>query len=414
MINIGRSLKSAAFAIGICLLSTGALRAADDASSDDKAKILAGLAPAAGSPLAPLTQDEGWKRHAQYFNTAWKQLEDRQLTKIRAWSTQNLKDPQPVLFYMFSGPDYLYANTFFPNASTYVMSGLEPVGQVPDLSKLSRATFGEEIRQLEASLNSVMSYSFFITNRMREQLNVGKVTGTLPILYVFLARSGKTIDSTTLVTLDTAGVVHPAIEPIPENNVKGVRINFSDPEGRQHTLYYFSTDVSNSGLKSSGFLNFCAGLGTGDAFVKSASYLMHSDNFSTIRGFLLTHSAAVLQDDSGIPLRFFAPEWQLNTFGKYVGPIALFAGRYQDKLAAVFRKNKSDALDFGVGYRYHASESNLLHAVKGDAAVAIPEQASPEPQQKRKVESTPSKTKPIRKRVSRRTVDEPVAQGWPF
>jgi len=35
-----------------------------------------------------------------------------------------------TMYYMFSGPDFLYAYTFFPNANTYILAGLEPVGQV--------------------------------------------------------------------------------------------------------------------------------------------------------------------------------------------------------------------------------------------------------------------------------------------
>ena len=33
-----------------------------------------------------------------------------------------------TMFYMFSGPDFLYADTFFPNASTYILCGIEPMG----------------------------------------------------------------------------------------------------------------------------------------------------------------------------------------------------------------------------------------------------------------------------------------------
>ena len=40
------------------------------------------------------------------------------------------------MLYMFSGPDFLYATSFFPNASTYVLAGLEPVGAVSDLTRL--------------------------------------------------------------------------------------------------------------------------------------------------------------------------------------------------------------------------------------------------------------------------------------
>ena len=36
------------------------------------------------------------------------------------------------MFYMFSGPDFLYADAFYSKATTYVLSALEPVGSVPD------------------------------------------------------------------------------------------------------------------------------------------------------------------------------------------------------------------------------------------------------------------------------------------
>lgn len=54
---------------------------------------------------------------------------------------------------MFSGPDFFYAHAFFPNASTCVMSGLKPVGSIPDLTKLSRDDLVRSFRNVEASLN---------------------------------------------------------------------------------------------------------------------------------------------------------------------------------------------------------------------------------------------------------------------
>ena len=49
------------------------------------------------------------------------------------------------MLYMFSGPDFLYATSFFPNASTYVLAGLEPVGAVPELTSLSPLIIDEEL-----------------------------------------------------------------------------------------------------------------------------------------------------------------------------------------------------------------------------------------------------------------------------
>jgi hypothetical protein len=335
------------------------------------ARVLAGMAPPAGSPLATLANDAFWKQHARTFDDAWEGLEKRQLTKIRALVANHLTNPQHVLFYMFSGPDFLYADAFFPSADTYVMSGLEPTGPVPDLTKLSPRELAGALGELRSSLNSVLSYSFFRTKAMRIELNEGRMTGTLPILMVFLARSGKTIYDVSLFDLQSDGTIHPAEDKIANPTATGVKIVFSDNVGKKRTLYYFSTDVSDGGIKTSGFLAFCSKLGNGDSFVKSASYLMHYDNFSTIRNFLLTHSMTLLQDDSGVPVRFLAQGWRLHPFGRYVGPIPLFAGQSQRALYRVFGKNRTTPIDFGIGYRWRPMESNLLLATKDDSATAI-------------------------------------------
>ena len=126
-------------------LAPGLVRAADGQASDDIAHFLAGLPPSANSPLAGLTNDAAWKKHADVFNADWKNLESKQLEKVRTWSSANLKQSQPVLYYMFSGPDYLYANAFFPNAKTIIMAGLEPTGAIPEVSEITSRTVAGEV-----------------------------------------------------------------------------------------------------------------------------------------------------------------------------------------------------------------------------------------------------------------------------
>jgi hypothetical protein len=58
------------------------------ASANDTARYLAGLAPAADSPLARFTADATWRQHAKQFDAAWNTLEKQQLSKVRAWSQE--------------------------------------------------------------------------------------------------------------------------------------------------------------------------------------------------------------------------------------------------------------------------------------------------------------------------------------
>jgi hypothetical protein len=263
---------------------------------------------------------------------------------------------------MFSGPDALHAIAFFPNATTYVLAGLEPAGDIPSLTGMSRGTLMHSVQGLEPALSTLLSFSFFITKRMHSDLHPGPINGTLPIIYVFLARSGKTIHEMSFVNLDNEGNEKPPGEA-PRSAAKGVKIVFSAEGGPKQTMYYFSTNLANDGLKTSGFLTFLEKLGPADSFLKSASYLLHSGNFSTVRNFLLDHSALILQDDSGIPVRYFdRKKWQLQPVGHYSGPIPIFAQHYQPQMSELFRRGQTLPMDFGVGYRWRLNDSNLLLA----------------------------------------------------
>jgi len=358
-----RTFKIAAAVAAMLLVSALAGAHAAEVTADDTAKFLAGMMPSADSPLIALTKDPAWQRHAKFFDSAFGQLEQRQMSKVRAWSDSNLATPKPTMFYMFSGPDFLYANAFYPKATTYVLSALEPPGSIPDLTKVPRGNVDAALFNVEHSLGSILSFSFFITKKMKVDLHAGQIIGTMPLLYVFLARSGKTIKNVSTVAIDDKGTAYFANENAGANATRGVRIVFAGSDGVDKTLYYVSTDLSDSGVRSSGFLKFCATLAPGDSLIKSASYLLHSGNFTTVRNFILDNSAAIIQDDSGIPLGYYSQKkWRLSPFGRYAGPISEFPARYQQSYAALFQR--AQPLDFGIGYRWRSHESNLLLSVR--------------------------------------------------
>jgi hypothetical protein len=379
MKNMRHALKVTTLAALMLFAANWPTRAADAVTVDDTARFLAGMQPSADSPLRPLTNDPAWKRHARFFDSAFGQLEQRQLSKIRAWSDVNLAAPRPTMFYMFSGPDFLYADAFYGKATTYVLSALEPTGQVPDLTKLPRGGVGAALYNVERSMGSILSFSFFITKQMKTDLRAGQISGTLPILYVFLARSGKTIRSVTPIALDDQGTAYFGNENPGPNAVRGARIMFAGSDGVEKTLYYFSTDLSNSGVKTSGFLKFCSTLAPGNSLIKSASYLLHSGNFTTVRDYILANSATIIQDDSGVPLTYYnTRQWRFFPFGRYLGPIGEFPGKYQQSYAELFRR--AQPIDFGIGYRWRTNESNLLLSVKvADGAVPVETTSSADP-----------------------------------
>jgi hypothetical protein len=349
-----------AAAATLLLLAATPIRAAE-VSPNDVARFIAGMPPAADSPLAALTKDKAWQDHARTFDASFARAGEN-ISRVRAWSNANLTTTRPTLFYLFSGPDFIYANAFYSKAKTYVLAGLEGVGTVPDPTTL-RGSFASDFSALRNSLRWLLQKSYFITAQMGSDLHRGRFTGTLSVLYVFLARSGHTIHEVSRVKLDESGALQTDDGTVRKVPARGVKITFAGSDGEERTLYYFSTDLSNGGVANSKFLDFCQTLAPGDGLVKSASYLLHNPGFSKVREFLLANTGVMVQDDTGIPLSFFDPKkWDLQPFGRYVRPVRDFSNMYRSSYATFFRNARP--IDFGVGYHWRPDQSNLLLAVK--------------------------------------------------
>ena len=409
-------LKVAIFVTLMLTLSAAPARSIEAVTTDDAARFLAGLPLSSSSPLAAFKNDPVWVSHARNLNSMFAREESVQLSKVREFSKKYLTDKHDTMLYMFSGPDFLYATSFFPNASTYVLAGLEPVGAVPELTSLSPSIIDEELGSLEASMSSLFSFSFFITQKMKTQLREGPVYGTLPILYVLLARTGKTIYEVNFVSLDEQGkLVADELVATKRNAAPGVKIIFSDGNGPKQTLYYFSTNLADGSFQRSGFSAFLTRLGPADSLIKSASYLLHNAHFAGVRKLLLNNSATILQDDSGIPLTYFeATKWRVQAFGHYAGPISMFANFYQPRMAELFQS--ASPLEFGIGYRWRKNESNLLLAQSGSQLNNEEVTAQAQPDANAAVTTAPS-AKKARKRVEgggMRSLNCRIATVFPF
>jgi hypothetical protein len=126
-------LLACVLAAAILLPCSAPLRAAERPTPNDTARFLAGLRPSPGSPLDALTKSAAWRRHADRFDTLF-ELKDRDsLSRIHGFAAKEIPQTDRPLLYFFSGPDFLYANAFFADAPTYVLSGLEPGGTVLEL-----------------------------------------------------------------------------------------------------------------------------------------------------------------------------------------------------------------------------------------------------------------------------------------
>ena len=60
-----------------------------------------------------------WDAHSKFIDSSWARLEKKRLQAMKDWGRKEFEtasEKTKIVFYPFSGPDYLTANAFFPNA----------------------------------------------------------------------------------------------------------------------------------------------------------------------------------------------------------------------------------------------------------------------------------------------------------
>jgi len=349
-----------------------------DRSADDAARFLAGMPARPGSPFSDLESSPDWFEHRQRIQELWKPVQGW-LGRMRDFHDRELHSAeitQRPAFYPFSGPDVLILTTLFPDNPTYLMVGLEPPGTLPDRRAIERAGLRRFLEGMRESVYSELHRSFFITREMDRTFR-GQVTDglTAPML-LLLALSDQRILSFRYVRIGEDGSIlpRPARWQAPGKNAnKGVEIVFQrEGHALPQTLYYFSVNLQDSRLRSNtSFLKLLDRMGPFSTFLKATSYMPHHPDFALIRSEILSRSTAILQDDSGIPFRYFqSPAWRIQLFGSYDRPYGSFRYLEQPDLRAAYAARGATPLSFRIGYGFGKIPSNLLLAVRNDRPAA--------------------------------------------
>jgi hypothetical protein len=344
--------------------------APDTAYAQDVALFLGGQQPSQHSDLTSLAATPAWQAFAKDQDKSWDKYRATHTTRMTQWANAQLDSVHansPTIFYPFSGPDFLNVVTMFPTSQTYVLMGLEPVGSIPARTTLENPKL---LPAVKTSLWSVLNFSFFRTNDMAVDLKSVELDGALPLMMLFAARTGNQITAIRPVQLDATGQLLDAPKdttqtPDPKS-IPGVEMKLRGPDGQPKIVYYFSADLSDWKLNTKKApLEFVRHLGPLTTYVKSATYLMHKSYFNQVRRTVLRRSRYILQDDSGIAMKYFQKgAWQFDYYGTYRRPINLFAKQYQPELTAAYHDTirKPKPLPFGTGYNWRQTDSNLMLA----------------------------------------------------
>jgi hypothetical protein len=320
-----------------------------------------------------------WLTHEEFIEKSWKKLERTRLKSMRTWAEKEFAKPNAeskVVFYPFSGPDYLTADAFFPNADKYIMLGLEPVGKLPDLKKFKPGEHSDYAQDFKESLGDIFDKSYFITRKMLHDFGKQKVNGLLPVLTFFIRKTGHDIaDVKYLYRFKQDSIVERPYDTkvMDRENPKetkkpfGVRIDFVKGE-RQKTVYYFKYDVSNKFFNDTCiFYSYVANNPNWVTYVKSASYLLHNGFMSNMKDMILKKSNYIIQDDTGMPYKFLTEGFDVKLYGQYARPVSDFKWLNKEQaLENAFKKDSANIpkLPFHLGYHWGSKKDVIMYATK--------------------------------------------------
>ena len=226
---------------------------------------------------------------------------------------------------------------------------------------------------MRTTVASELGKSFFVTREMDAQFR-GQVTdGLLVPVLLLMVRTQHTIVGYKYDRIDEKGQIvdRPGGVPVEAKYAnKGFVLEFrTDGDESTHRLYYFSLNLDNNHLKgNAGFLHFVDGMPAPTSMLKATSYMPHHPEFSIITDLVLKQSAAIFQDDSGIPYHFFTPDqWKVQLYGEYTKPYGSFAFLEQPDLRKAYQTEKIKPLTLRLGYGFGKVTSNLLLAKRVSA-----------------------------------------------
>ena len=341
-----------------------------DTMKDNTASFIAGKAFDLKGCFSFLDTLMSWNKYSFTMDSGFVFLDTSRFVKMSQWADSEIKNRHDsvVLFYPFGGPDFLNANIFYTGASAYVLIGLEPVGELPDVCGMTPSMAEEYMHDVWVSLKDLFLRSYFITGNMISALKRNEVNGALPVISLFIKRRGYNIVAVNKMGIDSTGNWQFA-DSLRNARVAsaGVKIDFACDTGRRlQSVFYFRADISDEGLKKNTPFNaYLQSLPPCHTYLKAASYLMHGKDFSMIRNLVLDKSISILQDDSGIAFKYFDRNlWNIKLYGRYSRPGKEFSWINETDLAEAYRDTSIKPVPFTLGYNWRTRAINLLYAEK--------------------------------------------------
>lgn len=302
---------------------------------------------------------QAWEKYSNEINGLLKISKNTRtaMDSLAKTDFSDFRDKVDMVFYPFSGADFLYPITLFPNADTFVLCGLEKAGSAFGDNIKSGYALYESYRK---GLATFLKSSFFVTKDMVNDFDNDQLDGVCPVIAMLMATADYQIISIDNKAIDENGKL---IDGQGKGNVVQFKF-FRTGSKHEQTLYYVSADIEDNRCEpkvNKFFETMLAGHTVG-SYLKAASYLMHQSNFSHIRDCIVNNSQFIVEDDSGVPYKYLTDKFDITFYGIYKRPLAVFTDAcIQPDLDQAYKDNagKVKPLPFRIGYN---NPSNWLCA----------------------------------------------------
>ena len=211
-----------------------------DTLADETSKFLVGMPT---KIFSEKQKSPKYSVHKNLMESGFKNFTKPTVKKISAWISdkKSIQDTSShCLFYPFSGPDFLYADAFFPNKEKYILFGLEKIGKLPDLKIFPDSLLYGYLENLRLAMQYINKNGYFVTRQMNDFFSDQNLDGVVHLLFCYLTETSHTISKTRNIVLDFDGNISTDYGFSDQAKfTKGIEIQFfKTGEPKLKTLYY--------------------------------------------------------------------------------------------------------------------------------------------------------------------------------
>jgi hypothetical protein len=348
----------------------------------DQARVLFRLAACGGDAPIPARFDaKTVEAHCKDLTAKYAEYK-RQWVDIAMPYIANLEPkglPQEVV-YPFGGSDLMSALATFPDGLTYTTISLEASADIRRVDTITQKKLDAELALNRLHLGKLFEkvHSRTVNLDMESKSDLpGEIVFSLVALAIygfepvslryFRINADGTLHYLTAEDIDTMEKAELAKKKSPADiaaDVFGaVELQFrkaGDPSAPLKTFRHMAWNLDDKHLRADpSILRHLEAKGKVSAMTKAASHCLWSDEFSTIRQYLLDHMVWMISDSTGIPIRIAKRAgWTEDTYGVFEWPAAFFVdnknvednNRNAEDMRKLWKQNPQHDLAFRYGY----------------------------------------------------------------